>query len=93
MERILLPAGTPTKIVAKKHVAVVNILAMSNVKTSLNSLGAEVVGNTLKEFGSYTKSKMAKWGKVIKTSGASVNEPGKCNFRKSALFAARPRRS
>ena len=46
---------------------------MPDVKARLSSLGAEVVGNTPDEFGSYIKSETAKWGKVIKTSGANVN--------------------
>jgi len=70
---ILFPAGTPKEIIAKMHDAVVAILAMPDVKARLSSLGAEVVGNTPDEFGSYIKSETAKWGKVIKTSGASVN--------------------
>lgn len=70
---ILLPAGTPKEIIAKMHDAVITILAMPDVKVRLSSLGAEVVGNTPEEFGSYIKSETAKWGKVIKTSGASVN--------------------
>lgn len=70
---ILFPAGTPKAIIAKMHDAVVMILAMPDVKVRLSSLGAEVVGNTPEEFGSYIRSEAAKWGKVIKTSGASVN--------------------
>jgi len=70
---ILLPAGTPKEIIAKMHATVVTILAMPDVKLRLSDLGAEVVGNTPEEFGSYIKSEMAKWGKVVKTSGASVN--------------------
>lgn len=70
---ILLPAGTPKEIVAKMHGAVKTILAMPDVKVRLNDLGTEIVGNTPEEFGSYIKSETAKWGKVIKTSGASVN--------------------
>lgn len=70
---ILLPAGTPKEIIAKMHDTVVAILAMPDVKVRLSGLGAEVVGNTPEEFGSYIKSETAKWGKVIKTSGASVN--------------------
>ena len=70
---ILFPAGTPKEIISKMHDAVITILAMPDVKARLNSLGAEVIGNTPEEFGSYIKSETAKWGKVIKTSGASVN--------------------
>ena len=70
---ILLPAGTPKEIVAKMHAAVKTILAMPDVKVRLNDLGTEIVGNTPEEFSAYIKSETAKWGKVIKTSGASVN--------------------
>lgn len=53
---ILFPAGTPKEIIAKMHDAVVAILAMPDVKARLSSLGAEVVGNTPDEFGSYILS-------------------------------------
>jgi len=70
---ILFPAGTPAPIVAKMHEGVVGVLAMPDMKNKLQAMGAEVVGNSPEEFGRYIQSETIKWGKVVKSSGASVN--------------------
>ncbi len=70
---ILFPAGTPKEVVNKMHDGVIKVLAMPDIKEKLSAMGAEVVGNTPEEFGSYIQSETVKWGKVVKSSGASVN--------------------
>ena len=67
------PAGTPQPIVNKLHGDIVKVLAMPDIKDRFNALGAEPVGNTPEEFGAYLKSEIAKWGKVVKDSGAKVD--------------------
>jgi tripartite-type tricarboxylate transporter receptor subunit TctC len=70
---ILFPTGTPKNIVVKMHDGVVKVLAMPDIKDKLHAMGAEVVGNSPEEFGSYIQSETVKWGKVVKSSGATVN--------------------
>ena len=69
---ILVPAGTPAPVIAKLQGAAVKALQAPDVVTRLSLDGATPVGNTQAEFGAYIKSELAKWGKVVKTSGATA---------------------
>ena len=69
---ILVPAGTPTPVIAKLHAVFVKALQFQDVVTRLSMDGATPVGNSPAEFGAYIKSELAKWGKVVKTSGATA---------------------
>ena len=69
---ILVPAGTPAPVIAKLHAAFVKALQFQDVVTRLSMDGATPVGNSPAEFGAYIKSELAKWGKVVKTSGATA---------------------
>jgi len=51
----------------------VKILALPDVRERFVSQGAEPVGNSPDEFGAYIKAEIAKWGKVIRESGAKVD--------------------
>lgn len=70
---ILAPAATPKEIVAKLHAEIVKIMKLPDVNERLSGLGAEIVGNTPEEFGAFIKSETAKWGKVVKASGATLD--------------------
>jgi tripartite-type tricarboxylate transporter receptor subunit TctC len=67
------PAGTPQPIVNKLRGDIVKVLAMPDVKEKFIALGADPVGNTPEEFSAYLKTEIAKWGKVVKDSGAKVD--------------------
>ena len=67
------PAGTPRPIVDRLHAETVKILALPDVRERFVSQGAEPVGNSPDEFGAYIKAEIAKWGKVIRESGAKVD--------------------
>ncbi len=66
------PAGVPRAIVDKLAAETAAIIALPDVRERLLALGAEPAANTPDEFGAYIKSEIAKWGKVIKESGAKV---------------------
>ena len=70
---ISAPAGTPQPIVNKLNAEIVKIVNMPDIRERFLVLGAEPVGNTPAEFAAYLKSEIAKWGKVIKESGAKVD--------------------
>lgn len=70
---ILFPAGTPGPVVAKMHDGVVGVLAMPDIRKKLQVMGAEIVGNSPEEFASYIQAETIKWGKVVKSSGATAN--------------------
>ena len=49
------------------------IVEIPDVKQKLISQGADPETNTPEEFAKYVKSEMAKWGKVVRDTGASAN--------------------
>jgi tripartite-type tricarboxylate transporter receptor subunit TctC len=61
---IMGPGGLPPEIVTRLNSEIVRILKMPDVAEKLSSLGAEIVGSTPEEFGTYLKAEIAKWGKV-----------------------------
>ncbi len=67
---LLAPAGTPKEIVAKLNAEVVRILSQREVTDRFVTLGAELLSSSAEDFGAYIRSETAKWGKVIRDSGA-----------------------
>ena len=70
---IVIPAKTPPDIAAKISEVVIKAVKSQAVRDQLMSIGAEPVGNTNEQFGEYIKKEIAKWGKVVKDSGAKVD--------------------
>lgn len=70
---LLAPVGTPKEIVSKLNAEVVRILSQTEVTGRFVTLGAELVSSSAEEFGAYIKSETAKWGKVVKDSGAKAD--------------------
>ncbi|HEY9446488.1 MAG TPA: tripartite tricarboxylate transporter substrate binding protein [Burkholderiales bacterium] len=70
---ILAPAGTPRAIVGRMNQAINKALAEEPVKKLLVSRGADPGGGTPEEFARIIKADYAKWGKVVKASGARVD--------------------
>src|SRR5437879_7532980 len=66
---VLAPAHTPAAVIARLHENIVRILAVPETRARLADQGFEPVGNSPKEFGAYTKSEIAQWGKVIGEAG------------------------
>ena len=69
---VMVPAATPSAVVAKLHGDIVAVLRMPDVAERLSSQGAEAIGSTPQEFASYIKTETAKWAKVIRESGAKA---------------------
>jgi tripartite-type tricarboxylate transporter receptor subunit TctC len=70
---LFAPAGTPRENVARLSAEVVAILGLNDVAESLRKQGAEPEGMTPEQFGAYQQSEIAKWAKVVKDSGITVN--------------------
>jgi tripartite-type tricarboxylate transporter receptor subunit TctC len=68
----MVPAATPSAVVAKLHGDIVAVLRMPDVTERLSSQGVEAIGSTPQEFASYIKTETAKWAKVIRESGAKA---------------------
>ena len=70
---IWAPAGTPKEIVSKLSGEIAKIVKIPDVRERLAGLGAEPVGNSPDEFAAYCRSELAKWAKIVKASGATVD--------------------
>jgi tripartite-type tricarboxylate transporter receptor subunit TctC len=66
---IFAPAGIPGAITEKIGTDLNTIVAVPDVKQRLEGLGLEVSYAGPKEFGSYVKSELARWTKLIKELG------------------------
>jgi len=67
---LFLPAGTPPDIAQKLNEAVNRALQSPDIRARLDQLAFEPVGGTPREFADYFKAEVAKWGKVVRETGA-----------------------
>ena len=66
---IVAPAGTPPDIVNKLNAEIVAILKQPETHERLSKEGADPVGNSPQEFGTFIQSEIEKWRKVIRAAG------------------------
>jgi tripartite-type tricarboxylate transporter receptor subunit TctC len=69
---ILVPTGTPKEAITRLHAESVKAIKLRDVKERLDATGFEGIGTTPDEFGTFIRSEVEKWGKVVKASGARV---------------------
>lgn len=70
---LLAPARTPEPVIARLSKAVGGVLALPETRDYLNTLGAYAIGNTPEEFSRFQRAEIAKWGNIIRSSGATSN--------------------
>jgi len=70
---ILVPAGTPKNVVATVNEAFVKAGRSPRVTDPLAAVSMEPVTNSPEAFTAFIRAEIAKWGKVVKASGAPVN--------------------
>mgnify|MGYP003334202876 FL=1 len=68
----LAPAGTPARIVATLNAASLKSLQRPLMKERLAADGAEAVGSSPDAFTAYTRNEIAKWTKVVRAAGISI---------------------
>jgi len=69
---IVAPRGTPAPIIQRVYREIAAMTRKAEVAERLAALGIEPEGNTPQEFAAQVKSEIAKWGKVIKAAGVTV---------------------
>ena len=67
------PAATPKDIIAKLNAEINKLMRLPDVAQRLAGDGVEAASMTPAEFGTYLHSEIAKWGKVVKISGTTVD--------------------
>ena len=70
---LLAPAGTPAPIVALLNSEVNRVLATPEVRGRLASEGGDTLGGSPEQFASFLKAEHAKWGRVVRDSGAKAD--------------------
>jgi len=71
---VFVPAGTPRPIVEKLHAALVTTMDSPEVKQRFAAGGVTVVtSKTPEDFASFVSAEGARWGKVAKESGATID--------------------
>jgi tripartite-type tricarboxylate transporter receptor subunit TctC len=68
----VVPAKTPTAIVAKLSQEIARALRLPDVSERLLVQGMEPTSSTPEEFSAYIRSEMTKWARVVKASGAKA---------------------
>jgi tripartite-type tricarboxylate transporter receptor subunit TctC len=69
---LLAPAGTPQPVIVKLNAEVAKALGAVDVKERISSQGATPQWSTAANFGALLHSELAKWGKVVRASGAKI---------------------
>ena len=69
---VFAPAKTPKTVIAQLNGAIVKHVRQPDTAERLAALGAEVVASTPEQFREIQKTDLARWGKVVKQSGARV---------------------
>ncbi len=67
------PAATSKELIGRLNAEMNRIMKMPDVTQRLAGDGVEAVGTTPEQFGTYLKQEVAKWGKVVKASGAKAD--------------------
>jgi len=67
------PAGMPRDVVARLNAEMNKVLMMTDVRERFQAGGVEPVGGAPEKFGDHLKAEIAKWGKVVKATGARVD--------------------
>ena len=69
---VLAPAGMPATLVAKLHADIVRVAGTPDMKDRMAALAAEVHTTSPEEFATILRKDFQKWLKVIKDSGARI---------------------
>ncbi len=70
---VLAPAGTPAPVVERLNREIVAVMSTEEMKKKMQADGAEAKPTSPAEFAALIKHDMAKWGPVVKASGATLD--------------------
>lgn len=67
------PAGTPRAIVDKISGDMRRVLAQADMQQRLVGIGVDIKASTPEELAAFQRAELAKWAKIVKDSGATVD--------------------
>jgi tripartite-type tricarboxylate transporter receptor subunit TctC len=67
------PANLPKEVVAKLNTDINKALQAADLRKKLRDQGANVTGGTPEQFSTQIRQETARWGKIVKESGAKVD--------------------
>jgi tripartite-type tricarboxylate transporter receptor subunit TctC len=70
---LFAPAGTPAPVLDRLHDEVVKALATPAMQKRFHDLAMTTIGDGRAEFDRFVKAELARWGKVVKASGARID--------------------
>ncbi|HEV8518478.1 MAG TPA: tripartite tricarboxylate transporter substrate binding protein [Burkholderiales bacterium] len=70
---IMVPTATPKEIVARLHQEMIKALQSPEVKSRLESEGADIIGNTPEQAAAIIRSDLEKWADVIRRTGIKAD--------------------
>jgi tripartite-type tricarboxylate transporter receptor subunit TctC len=70
---LLAPTGTPPATVAQLNKEIVRVVGMPDVRQQLANQGVEPSSSSPEEAGTFLKNDVARWGRIIKEAGVSLD--------------------
>jgi tripartite-type tricarboxylate transporter receptor subunit TctC len=70
---LLFPAGTPSHAAERIATGVARVLAMSDTRSRLQTMGYEPIGNTPVEMGRVMITEQKRWSEIIRSAGISAD--------------------
>lgn len=70
---LFVPTGTPNEAVEKINTEVNRALKQPAMRDRLLALGCEPAGGTAQQFGTFFRSEIDKWSKVVRTAGVKLD--------------------
>jgi tripartite-type tricarboxylate transporter receptor subunit TctC len=69
---MLAPAGTPPAVIARLNQAFVKIAGAPETRERFATVGTDPMSSTPEQFAEFLKKETARWGKVVRESGATA---------------------
>jgi len=70
---LLVPSATSKDIVSRLHRESVKALGQPDLRERFDRMVVAIAGSTPEQFGTFIRTEVARWGKVVKASGARPN--------------------
>jgi len=70
---VAFPAGTPAPIVQRMYKEVAAVMAMPEVRATLDRSGLDLVMKNPEQFRSYIRAEVPRWAKLVKDAGLKAN--------------------